>query len=246
MAKAKITPFPHPFGGLIWPKLIPGKLVKRYKRFLADVKLDSGEIVTAHCSNSGTMKACSEPGRPVYLTYHDHPGRKLKYTWEIIRMPTSLVGVNTLVPNRLLFSAVKEGAVRELSGYGEVKSEVNSGSGSRIDLLLTHFDRPPCYIEIKNCTLVTEGLAKFPDAVTQRGRKHLIELQRLVSEGCRAVMFYLIQRMDAETFAPADDIDPAYGRELRHAVKSGVEVLAYDVGIDLEKIVLNRRIPLRL
>ncbi|MCP4751943.1 MAG: DNA/RNA nuclease SfsA [Proteobacteria bacterium] len=228
---------------LYWPDLIPGTLLKRYKRFLADVQLESGETVTAHCPNSGTMKECCEPGRPVYLSYHDNPKRKLKYTWELIDMPGSLVGVNTAWPNRLVAHSIKEGMVEELNGYEHLKTEVKVGDRSRLDILLTDGPSESCYVEVKNCTLVEDGNASFPDAITARGLKHLVELQKLKGPDVRCVMFYLIQRMDATIFHPADPIDPAYGKELRKAVKNGVEILVYDVRIDLEKIRLNSKIP---
>ena len=234
------------FKGLKWPALIPGILVKRYKRFLTDVKLNGGKIVTAHCPNTGSMKSCCESDRPVYLSFHDNPKRKLKYTWELIEMPTSLVGVNTLVPNRLVFESVKAGVVPELSGYETVEREVKISARSRIDLALTAVDRRRCYVEIKNCTLIDSSVAFFPDAVTARGLKHIIELQNLVNSGCRCVMFYFIQRMDAEIFKPADHIDSEYGKALRRAVKRGLEVLVYDVSIDLDGIKLNRKIPYEL
>ena len=227
-----------------WPELISGKLIKRYKRFLADVELENGAIVTAHCSNTGTMKECSDPGSTVYLSYHDNPKRKLKYTWELIKMPLSLVGVNTLVPNRLVKIAAEACCIKELQGYQKIKSEVNTGQGSRLDLMLEKDSGEKCFVEIKNCTLVINRKACFPDAVTERGRKHLVELQRLKSMKNRAIIFFLIQRMDAKIFSPADHIDPQYGLELRKAVKNGVEILAYDVIIDLQKIVLGKKIPL--
>jgi len=230
--------------GINWPDLIAGRLIKRYKRFLADVKLENGKIVTAHCPNSGTMKACSKPGQPVFISYHDNPKRKLKYTWEIIEMPTSLVGVNTMIPNRLVKTSIENRMVPELNTYHTIKPEITVSDKSRLDLLLTNKNSTEkCYVEIKNCTLVEDGIASFPDAVTKRGLKHLIELQKLVAQGNRCVMFYLIQRMDAKKFKPADTIDPAYGKELRKAVKNGVEVLVYDVIIDPEKIILNKKIP---
>ncbi|MCP4111643.1 MAG: DNA/RNA nuclease SfsA [Desulfobacteraceae bacterium] len=231
---------------LAWPELIPGTLIKRYKRFMADVKLKTGETVTAHCPNSGTMKECCEPGRPVYLSFHDNPKRKLKYTWELIEMPASLVGVNTLVPNRLVFKSVEQKIVKELDGYDNTIREAKAGKNSRIDLLLKKGDKEQCFVEIKNCTLVKDGTAQFPDAVTSRGLKHLVELQNLAASGCRCVMFYLIQRMDARIFRPADHIDPAYGRELRKAVHNGIEILVYDVRIDLETISLNNKIDYEL
>jgi len=231
---------------ITWPELIPGTLIRRYKRFLADVRLENGDTVTAHCPNSGSMKACCQPGRTVYLSFHDNPKRKLKYTWELIHMPGSLVGVNTQVPNRLTAHAIASGDVVELNGYETVRREVKVGSHSRIDIMLASPDRRPCYVEVKNCTLVIDGMATFPDAVTLRGQKHLTELQHLVASGCRCAMFFLIQRMDAHCFAPADHIDPEYGNKLRQASQHGVEIIVYDVSIDLNAIRLNQRVPYTL
>lgn len=236
----------QPNGGIKWPELIPGTLIKRYKRFLADVRLSNGDIVTAHCPNSGSMKACSEPGRPVYLSFHDNPKRKLKYTWEIIDMESSLVGVNTNVPNRLVKSSILAGVVPELTGYETVTSEVKVSDHSRLDLVLSDPRKKECFIEIKNCSLVNQGHAQFPDAVTTRGLKHIHELESLLQQGNRCVMFYLIQRMDAERFSPADHIDPAYGEGLRQAVKRGVEVLVYDTAITLQTISINNKVPCNL
>ena len=224
--------------GLKWPRLLQGTLVERYQRFKADVRLRNGHIVTAHCPNSGSMLGCSEPGRTVYLSRHNNPERKLKYTWEMIKMPASLVGVNTGVPNRLVKASVTAGEIPELSGYVRVRPEVRYGENSRIDLLLEKGEKR-CFVEIKNCTLLEDGIAYFPDAVTTRGLKHLVELQRQLSHGDRCVMFYLVQRMDAEGFSPAHQIDPAYSRELQKAVASGVEILVYDVRLDLVGISLN-------
>ena len=232
--------------GLTWPELIPGTLIKRYKRFLADVKLESGEIVTAHCPNTGSMKGCCEPGRTVYLSVHDNPKRKYKYTWELIAMPTSLVGVNTLVPNRLVYKSIVHKLIPELCQYKKVQREIKISEHSRIDLMLTDGGAQRCYVEIKNCTLVSEGIAQFPDAVTSRGLKHITELENLAEAGHRCLMFYFIQRMDARIFRPADHIDPRYGRRLRQAVKKGIEVLAYDVRIDMQHIELNQNIPCEL
>jgi sugar fermentation stimulation protein A len=240
---SKTNPLQHK--GLTWPPLIPGTLIKRYKRFMVDVRLDNGAVVTAHCPNTGSMQACCEPGRPVYLSRHDNPKRKLKYTWEIIDMPTSLVGVNTLVPNRLVFESVKNRLIDELAEYEKIAKEFRIGNNSRIDLLLRDHSDRRCYVEIKNCTLVTDDhVAFFPDAVTDRGRKHLTELQRLVENGHRSVMFYLVQRMDAKIFQPASHIDPAYCEALKQAIDHGVEAFAYDVHIDLKGISLNRRLPI--
>lgn len=164
--------------GLTWPELSRGRLVKRYKRFLADVKLDDNTVVTAHCANSGRMTTCSQPGRPVYLSYHDNPRRKLKYTWELIRMPNAWVGVNTLVPNRLVAQTVENGNLPHLNGYDKVTREVRIDSHTRLDLQLSGKGRRDCYIEVKNCTLVEDGRAMFPDAPTVRGQKHLTVLEQ--------------------------------------------------------------------
>lgn len=232
--------------GLMWPPLVRGTLLKRYKRFLADVTLEDGSTVTAHCPNTGRMTDCCEPGRPVYLSVHDNPKRKYRHTWELIQMPDSLVGVNTLMPNRLVKHAVQTGQVAELGGYAKVNSEVKMGAHSRVDLMLRDDKRGTCHVEIKNCTMVKDRIARFPDAVTTRGLKHLHELTAQLSECNRSVMFYFIQRMDAAAFRPADEVDPAYGKALRQAVARGVEILAYDVHVDLQEIRLNRRLPIRL
>ncbi len=232
--------------GLAWPALSRGRLVKRYKRFLADVQLDDGTLVTAHCANSGRMTTCSQPGRPVYLSCHDNPRRKHKYTWELIRMPNAWVGVNTLVPNRLVAQTIENGNVPKLNGYDRVAREVRVDSHSRLDLRLSGKGRRDCYIEVKNCTLVENGLAMFPDAPTARGQKHLAVLEQLKAKHARAVIFFLVQRTDAQLFQPADQIDPKYGRLLRRAAEAGVEVMAYDVRIDLKRIALNRALPVRL
>ncbi len=231
---------------IYWPQLHEGILVKRYKRFLADIVLKSGETITAHCANSGSMMDCSEPGRPVFVSYHDNPKRKLKYSWELIEMPTSLVGVNTSWPNKLVAQAIVSGAVAELNGYCSLAREVKVGDHSRLDLFLTDHKNKQCYIEVKNCTMVRGGIAAFPDAVTTRGRKHLVELQNLVDANIRCVMFYLVQRTDAELFRPADEIDREYGDELRKAYNNGIEILVYDVAVDQTKIGVNRKIPFQL
>jgi len=241
-----IPPDGQETGTLYWPELVPGQLVTRYKRFLADVRMtETGDIVTAHCANSGSMRQCAEPGRTVYLSVHNNPKRKLKYTWELIEMPESLVGVNTAVPNRLVEQSIKAGRIPELTGYDFVSREVKTGN-SRLDLRLTAKSGRPCFIEVKNCTLVENGEASFPDAVTTRGRKHLQELQRLADEGNRCVIFFLIQRTDALIFKPADRIDPAYGDELRNAFANRVEILAYDVDISPKAISIGKNIPFQL
>ena len=228
-----------------WPRLIQGTLIKRYQRFKADVKLRNGHVVTAHCPNSGSMLGCSEPGRSVYLSRHNNPGRRLKYTWEMIEMPTSLVGINTWVPNQLVKESIIDKNIKAFLGYETIWTEVSYGQNSRIDLLLEQ-GKERCFVEVKNCTLVEDGVAYFPDAVTSRGLKHLVELQQEVRKGNRCVMFYLVQRMDAKLFRPAHHIDPAYRKELRRAVRNGVEILVYDVFLNLESISLKKPLPCEL
>jgi sugar fermentation stimulation protein A len=237
-------PADHPYD-ISWPAMVQGNLIRRYQRFKADVKLRNGHIVTAHCPNTGSMKECSEPGFLVLLSKDNSPTRTLKYTWELIKMPSSLVGVNTRVPNILVREVIRKGKVPLLRDYDRIRSEVKYGSNSRIDILLEDNGRK-CFVEIKNCTLVNEGIAYFPDAVSERGLKHLVELQGQVKKGHRSVMFYLIQRMDANIFRPADHIDRAYGKELRKAIKNGVEILAYDTILDFKGIGLNKALPYEL
>jgi sugar fermentation stimulation protein A len=232
--------------GLQWPDLIPGVLVKRYKRFLTDIRLKDGQRITAHCPNTGSMRGCCEPERPVYVSFHDNPKRKLKYTWELIEMADSLVGVNTQIPNRLVFHSIQNNLIPELIGFKQIKREVRAGNHTRFDLCLSNGPKTSCYVEVKNCTLVEDGLASFPDAVTSRGLKHLLELQKQVAQGNQGVIFFLVQRMDAKSFSPADHIDPAYGRALREAVINGVKMLVYDVSIDLKSVCLNRSLPYNL
>ena len=209
-----------------------GSLLKRYKRFLADVRLESGEVVTAHCANTGTMLGLTAPGSEVWLSPARNPDRKLRYTWELIRDATngeaSLVGINTAHPNALVEEAVRADRIPELTGYPSLRREVRYGKNSRIDLLLEAPGRPKCYVEVKNVHLRREpGLAEFPDSVTARGTKHLKELGDAVEAGNRAVMFYLVQRQDCGLFAVAADIDPVYAEALAEARTRGVEAICY-------------------
>jgi sugar fermentation stimulation protein A len=234
------------FRGYELPELVQGKLVKRYKRFLADVELENGEIVIVHCANSGSMKGCAQPGAPVWISRSDNPKRKLKFTWELIQTRDSMIGVNTQVPNKLVKSSIENGLVTELKAYTRVKAEVKTSDHTRLDLLLENEKGNTCYVEIKNCTMVEDGVAMFPDAVTIRGQKHLDELVRLKKEGHRAVIFYLIQRMDAKLFTPASMIDKVYAQKLTNAVENGVEIITRDVYIDTNVIRLNAPVPVRL
>lgn len=224
------------------PPLARGHLLKRYKRFLADVRLESGKVVTVHCPNTGSMKSCSEPGRPVALSYHPDPGRKHRYTWEMIRMDAGWVGVNTALPNGLAGLAAKYGLIPEFISYTDVQREVRYGVNSRIDLLL---EGPPgrLWVEIKNVSLLEGGTVCFPDAVTERGKKHLEELTRMVLKGDRAAMLFVVQRPEGNVFRPADHIDPAYGEALRRAAEAGVEVLVYRAVVSPERIRWGDPVP---
>ena len=220
--------------------LIKGQLIKRYKRFMADVTLANGDVVTAHCANSGSMISVDEPGAEVWLSPAKNPDRKLKFTWEMIQIKRSLVGINTQHPNTLVAEAIVAGKVPSLTGFDNLRREVKYGNNSRIDVLLEMTDGRNCYVEVKNVTMrrdLTKGApVEFPDGITARGTKHLAELSNMVKEGHRAVMFYLLQRGDADSMAIARDIDPTYGEALDKARKSGVEVIAFNCKLTPKEI----------
>jgi sugar fermentation stimulation protein A len=224
------------------PPLYKAVLLERRKRFLAIVQLENGEIITAHCPNSGSMLGCKEPGSVVLLSRSDNPKRKYAFTWEMILIRDTWVGINTMVPNRLVHEAIAEQAIPELRGYASIRREVPYGRNSRIDLLLEQ-DRQLCYVEVKNVTLVRDRIASFPDAVTVRGSKHVRELVEMVRQGHRGVMLFLVQRCDADAFAPAADIDPAYADELAHGMEQGVEVLIYQAQVNPDEICVVHRLP---
>lgn len=219
--------------------------MRRYKRFLADVQLADGSEVTVHCPNSGSMMGCAEPGSTVLLSRSANLARKYPFTWELVKVGTTWVGINTGRPNSLVREAVCEGTVPELAGYDTIRPEVRYGKNSRIDLLLSG-PAGLCYVEVKNVTLVDGETARFPDAVTKRGQKHLLELVQVVREGGRGVIFFVVQRGDARRVEPADGIDPEYGRLLRRAVEQGVEALAYQARVEPEGIRLAKRLPILL
>ncbi len=227
------------------PPLIAGTLLKRYKRFLADVVLASGEEVTAHCANPGAMLGLCAPGSQVYLSKSNNPKRKLAYSWELVRADDTWVGINTMHPNRLVQEAISDARIAQLEGYPSLRREVKYGVGSRIDFLLQGAGRRACYVEVKNVHLLRqEGLAEFPDCVTERGTKHLMELAHMVDQGHRAVMLYLIQRADAKAFSLAGDIDPVYRDTFLLARARGVEALAYGCSLSPEYIVVADEVPL--
>jgi sugar fermentation stimulation protein A len=226
--------------------LIDGILLQRYKRFLADIRLMNGEVITAHCPNSGSMKSCNVPGSPVLISHQNSPTRKLKYTWEMIKIDGKWVGINTGHPNKLVVEAISNHQIPELAGYPIIRTEVKVGKHSRIDLVLENPDQQ-CYVEVKNVTLLQNKQARFPDSVTERGQKHLRELVKLRKDGNRAVIFFVVQREDAETFSPADDIDSVYGKLLRKAVqKNDVEALVYQCKLAPQEIVISHRLPIYL
>jgi sugar fermentation stimulation protein A len=226
--------------------LVRGTLIKRYKRFLADVTLENGDVITAHVANSGSMLGLNRAGMEVWLSRSDNPKRKLKYSWELVRDGDGLVGINTMHPNKLVADAIEAGRIGELTGYSDLRREVRYGKNSRIDILLTDKTRPDCYVEVKSVTLRRGDRAEFPDAVTARGTKHLGELSDMVAGGSRAVMFYLVQREDCAVFSIASDIDPAYAAALSNATARGVEVICYACRLTPGEIEIDRSMPIDL
>ncbi len=228
------------------PPLLEGRLLRRYQRFLADVELNDGSAVTAHCPNTGSMLGCAEPGSRVWLSSSKNPKRKYPLTWELVEVASGvLVGINTARSNDLVREALEDGTITELAGYPSLRREIPFGSeASRADLLLGGGGRRPCFVEVKNVTAaVSGGVALFPDAVTARGTKHLRELAGVVADGSRAVLCFSVQRQDVTEVRPADAIDPLYGRTLREALAAGVEILAYKAQVTPAAVRLRWRIP---
>lgn len=225
--------------------LLEGRLLRRYKRFLADVELSGGEIVTAHCPNTGSLAGCLPEGARAVLRDSRDPKRKLRYTFQTVEVDGTWVNVDTSLPNAVVAEAVERGRLRPLAGYDAQRREVRYGENSRIDLLLERGEER-CYVEVKSTTLARGNLALFPDAVTTRGRKHLEELARMVEAGHRAVILFLVSRADVTRFAPADDIDPDYGRTLREVTARGVEALAYTTKVEPGRLEIARKLPIRL
>lgn len=227
--------------------LIPGTLIQRYKRFLVDIRLEDGRVITAHSPNTGAMTGCAEPGSSVWVRDTANPARKYPYAWELTTsVEGSLVGINTGLVNGLVEEAINGEVISELQGYSNIRSEVRYGlENSRIDLLLQSEDKADCYVENKNVTAVdNHGVAVFPDAVSQRATRHLRELMHVVEHGQRGVIFFCIQRDDIELFQPADSIDPEYGQMLRKAIDAGVEVMAFKAAVSPEEIRLVQAIPI--
>ena len=230
--------------------LVPATLLRRYKRFLADVELADGSVITAHVANPGAMIGLQAAGARVWLSKSPSKTRKLPFSWELIEADfgngPELVGVNTMHPNAIVAEALAANAIPELAGYDTIRREVKYGAASRVDFLLEHPSRPPCYVEVKNVHMMRQpSLAEFPDSVTARGARHLDELAAMVATGARAVMLFVVQIGSSTAFALARDIDPAYGRAFDKARAAGVEAIAYTCRIDHDGIVLAGRVPIQ-
>lgn len=233
--------------------LFHGKLIQRYKRFLADVRLPSGEVVTAHCPNTGSMKNCMEEDADVWMSWSENPTRKYPYTWELIRSHRGhFIGINTSRANRIVEEGISRKIVAELDGYPEIKREVKYGNeNSRIDLLVSgHDSREDCFVEVKSVTLleapVSKGIGYFPDAVSDRGAKHLRELMEVKSSGFRAMLLFCVQHSGIREVRPADHIDSIYGELLREAKEKGVEVVAYKSRLHKGRFRLWRSLPVKM
>jgi sugar fermentation stimulation protein A len=225
--------------------LVPGRLIRRYKRFLADVTLDTGETVTAHCPNPGAMLGLKDPGLRVWLERNDDPRRKLRYGWRLAELPGGhWAGIDTAVPNRLVKEALVARAVPALAAYGTVRPEVRYGDRSRVDFLLTEPGLPDAYVEVKNVHLRRDGdWAEFPDSVTTRGARHLADLTSMKGLGHRAVMLYVVQRTDRARLRMAPDLDPAYATAFDHARAAGVDMLCHGTNITPEGVWLTGALP---
>ena len=225
---------------------MPGIIHKRYKRFLSDIELDNGEIVNAHVPNTGSMTTCWEPGWKVYVTHTDNPKRKLKYTLELTHNGEGLICVNTSLTNKIVKEALEKELIPELTGYKTIKPEQKIFD-SRLDFFLDDPHKTPTYVEVKNVTLLgPNNTALFPDSVSTRGQKHLKDLMKIKEQGQRAVMLYVINREDVNSFSPAKDIDPTYAQLLSEAKAVGVEILAYQTKLTTDEITLNKAIKVQL
>ena len=230
--------------------LVRGRLIQRYKRFLADIELEDGSVITAHCPNPGAMIGLNMPDLRCWLSYDSNPKRKFPCTWELVEVPNEIsgefvtVGLNTLLPNHLVAEALEAGLIPELAGYASVRREVKYGKASRVDFLLEDPDRGRCWLEIKNVHLMrTPGLAEFPDCVAARSTRHLEELADQVAAGDRAVALFVVQRKDCEAFSACRDLDPAFARALDFAADAGVEVLVHACDVSVDGVNIAQRIP---
>ena len=227
--------------------ILQGRFLRRYKRFFADVELDDGTIVTAHCPNTGSLLGCLAEGRRAVLRDSTNLERKLRYVLQALKVGRVWVNVDTSLPNAIVHEAASRGRIPELAGYASARREVAYGENSRIDVLLEREDGARCYVEVKNTTLARGRVAQFPDAVTERGLKHLGELAKVARlPGHRAVQFFFVSRADVDTFAPAEDIDPEYARGLRRAAAAGVEILAYRARVRPDRLTLEQRLEVVL
>jgi len=228
------------------PELQPARLIRRYKRFLSDIEMPDGEIVVAHCANPGAMLGLDQPGDTVWIQPSTNPKRKLAWSWLLVEPASGgLVGIDTSLPNRLVAEALAKGAIPQLAGYRDIRPEQRYGEASRIDFLLTDSAKPTAYVEVKNAHLCRQsGLAEFPDCETKRGKKHLEELSRMVGDGHRAVMLYVVQRNDCTRFAIAGDLDPAYAKSFEAAHKAGVEMIALGTEITPRGIEIAGEMPI--
>ncbi len=238
------------------PPLSEARLIRRYKRFMADVALPDGSEITLHCPNTGSMKNCQPEGARVWYSDSGNPKRKYPCTWELVEVPVTrkggigyaVAGINTGRANALVREAIEQSVIPSLNGYDSIRQEVKYGDeNSRIDLLLSGEGQPDCYVEVKNVTLaMSDGLGLFPDAVTSRGTKHLRELMRVVESGARAMLVFCVQHSGIQFVAPADDIDPLYGQVLREAIQAGVEVVACGGNLSADRITLDHCLDVRV
>jgi sugar fermentation stimulation protein A len=226
-------------------ELQPGRLVRRYKRFLADIQLDNGKIITVHCPNSGSMLGCSEPGSLVMLSRSDNPKRKYPQTLEMVQADTVWVGVNTALTNRLVREALENGVIKEFVGLDKITQEIKTSDNTRLDFLLEQKNKK-IYLEVKNCSLAENRFAMFPDAVTARGTKHLRELAALKEQGHMAAVLFCVQRGDTDCFMPAAHIDPLYAETLVKVAAEGVMILAYQAEVNPIEIKISRKLPVKI
>lgn len=231
---------------MIFPSpLIKGHLVKRYKRFLADIELEGKGLITAHCPNSGAMQGLTDPGTPVWVSHSSNPARKLPYTWQMAEVGGTFVGMNTMNPNDLVEEALSSGIIQELQGYQTLRREVSYGKNSRIDILLECPTKGLTYVEVKNVHLKRGEIAAFPSSVTSRGAKHMRELVDMVRLGHQAYVLYVVQRNDCHGFEIAGDIDPQYAKETLDALKNGVKALVYACDVSPKAITLSHPVDFK-